>query len=252
MGRGVVRWRTSYKLGAQDIGLRYQRSVLGPFWISASLLATVLALAYVFSAVFRQELSEYIAFLAAGLLAWQLMQTLVTESCSAVMEHSAYLQNVRMPLTVIAGRVVFRNAVIFAHNLVAILALLLLFGAHFTPVAWLAAPGVGLILLFGYFLVPVMGPLCARFRDVPQAVQSIMQVIFFLTPIFWMPSAVEDRPMFTHANPFYHFVELVRAPLLGEYPDPINWHVALWSCAGAAVAAVISTAMTRKRLNLWL
>lgn len=249
---GIMRWRTSYNLGVQDIALRYQRSVLGPFWISASLLATILALAYVFSAVFQQELGDYIAFLAAGLLAWQLMLTLITESCASVMEHAAYLQNVRMPVNVIAGRLVIRNAIIFLHNAVLVLAVLLVFGENITSTAWLAFAGLGLILLLGYFLVMVLGPICARFRDVPQAVQSIMQIVFFLTPIFWMPSSVDERPMFTNANPFYHFVELVRAPLLGHHPTTLNWQVALWTCAAAAVAAMVSTEMTRKRLNLWL
>lgn len=248
----VARWRTSYKLGLQDIALRYKRSVLGPFWISATLVATVLALAYVFSAVFQQELSTYIAFLACGMLAWNLLSALVNESCGSIMEHASYLQNVRMPMSVISGRIVFRNAVIFAHNLVAVIGVLLMFGVRFEPVALLALPGVGLSLLFGYFLVMVMGPLCVRFRDVPQAVQSVMQVIFFLTPIFWMPSALSHRPMFTHANPFYHFIELVRAPLLGHEPSYLNWQVALWCCAGIAVAAVLSVTITRKRLNLWL
>lgn len=252
MAVGVGRWRTSYKLGLQDIALRYKRSVLGPFWISATLVATVLALAYVFSAVFQEEFVTYIAFLACGMLAWQLISTLVNESCSSIMEHAAYIQNVRMPMTVIAGRVVFRNAVIFVHNLVAVIGVLLMFGVRFEPVAFLALPGAGLILVFGYFLVMVMGPLCTRFRDVPQAVQSIMQVIFFLTPIFWMPSAVSDRPMFTHANPFYHFIELVRAPMLGHEPTLVNWQVALWCCAGVAIAAVLSVTITRKRINLWL
>lgn len=249
---GLLQWRTSYTLGLQDIALRYQRSFLGPFWISASLLASILALAYVFSYVFQQELGDYIPFLAAGLLAWQLMLTLITESCASVMEHSAYLQNVRMPVSVIAGRVVFRNAIIFLHNAIVVLALVAMFGTQLSLVAWMSLPGVGLILLLGYFLVMLLGPICARFRDVPQAVQSVMQIIFFLTPIFWMPSDVAGRPMFTHANPFYHFIELVRAPLLGEYPTALNWQVALWSCAVLGFAALVSSALTRKRLALWL
>ena len=249
---GLLRWRTSYNLGLQDIILRYQRSLLGPFWISASLLASVLALAYVFSAVFQQSLSSYIAFLASGLLAWQLILALMTESCASVTEHAAYLQNVRMPISVIAGRIVLRNGLIFLHNAVVILAVLVAFGGQISTNSLMALPGVFLILMFGYFLVMVLGPLCARFRDVPQAVQSVMQVIFFLTPIFWMPSAVEGRAVFTDANPFYHFIELVRAPLLGGAPTLLNWQMARWSCSAVAVAGVVSTAMTRKRLSLWL
>jgi ABC-type polysaccharide/polyol phosphate export permease len=252
MGVGIARWRTSAAMAFQDIELRYKRSLLGPFWISASLVATMLALAFVFAEVFRQDFVEYIAFLGAGLLAWQLVLALVTEGCGAVIEHSAMLQNLRLPQSLIAGRLALRNAVIFAHNLVAVILVLLMFGVSFSPVALWALPGAMTILLFGYFAAIALSPICARFRDIPLVVQSLMQVIFFLTPIFWMPSAVSHRPMFTQANPFYHMIELVRAPLLGHEALAINWQVALWCCVGAAFAAIVVSSLTYKRISLWL
>lgn len=249
---GLSRWRTSYKLGLQDIELRYKRSLLGPFWISAALVATVLALAYVFADVFKSDFVTYVSFIGAGLLVWQLILALVTESCGSVTEHTPFLQNVRMPLSVIAGRIVVRNSIVFAHNLVAITVLLAIFGAHVQPVALLALPGALVVLMFGYFLSMVLGPICTRFRDIPLVIQSGMQVVFFLTPIFWMPEAVTDRPMFVASNPFFHLIELVRMPLLGREPTLLNWQVGLWCCAITAILALIVVATTRKRINLWL
>jgi ABC-type polysaccharide/polyol phosphate export permease len=141
MGVGIGRWRTSAAMAFQDIELRYKRSVLGPFWISASLVATMLALAFVFAEVFRQDFVEYIAFLGAGLLAWQLVLALVTEGCGAVIEHSAMLQNLRLPQSLIAGRLALRNAIIFVHNLVAVVLVLLMFGVSFSPGCALGSAG---------------------------------------------------------------------------------------------------------------
>ncbi|MBN8605807.1 MAG: ABC transporter permease [Caulobacterales bacterium] len=252
LGNGVLQWRTSYKLGVQDIDLRYRRSVLGPFWISASLVATVLALAFVFGEVFRQDFVDYVIFLGAGLLAWQLILALVNEGCGSIAEHSAFLQNLRMPLSVIAGRIVFRNAIVFVHNLIAIVGVFFLFGAHLTWTALWVFPAALMILAIGYFLILVLGPICARFRDIPLVVQSAMQVIFFMTPIFWQPSAMAHRPMLTLANPIYHWIELVRAPLLGHEATWLNWQVAFWSCGVACLLAIITLSVTRKRLSLWL
>jgi len=252
MAVGLGQWRTSYKLGLQDIELRYKRSLLGPFWISAALVATILALAYVFSGVFRTNFASYIGYIGAGLLAWQFILALVLEACSSVTEHTSYLQNVRMPLTTIAGRIAIRNAIVFTHNIVAVVGLLFLFGVQFSSVALWALPGAGLILLIGYFLVILLGPICTRFRDVPLVISSIMQVTFFLTPIFWMPTESTHNPAFISANPFYHLIQLVRAPLLGEMATAENWNVALWTGAIVAVLAVISASITRKRLALWL
>lgn len=252
MAAGIGQWRTSYQLGLQDIELRYKRSLLGPFWISAALVSVVLALAYVFAPIFGTDFVSYISFIGAGFLAWQLILALVNEGCNSVIEHSGFLQNLRLPMTVIAGRIIFRNAVVFAHNVVAIACVLMMFGIKLTPTVVWALPGALTILVLGYFLSMVLGPICARFRDLPLVVGSVMQVIFFLTPIFWMPSAVGHRPMFTNTNPFYHLIELVRAPLLGEHATALNWQVSLWCCAIAAALAVATVSATRKRLNLWL
>lgn len=252
MAVGLGQWRTSYKLGLQDIELRYKRSLLGPFWISAALVATILALAYVFSGVFRTNFASYIGYIGAGLLAWQFILALVLEACNSVTEHTSFLQNVRMPLTTIAGRIAIRNAIVFTHNIVAVVGLLFLFGVQFTPIALWALPGAGLILLIGYLLVILLGPICTRFRDVPLVISSVMQVTFFLTPIFWMPTESAHNPAFIAGNPFYHLIQLVRAPLLGEMATVQNWNMALWTTAIVAVLALIVASVTRKRLALWL
>lgn len=252
MSAGLRSWRTSYLLALQDIQLRYKRSLLGPFWISAALLATILALAYVLAPVFQTDFVSYISFIGTGLLAWNLIVALINESCTSVTEHTELLQNVRLPLSVIAGRIAIRNSIVFAHNLIAVILLLLIFGERFSVVALLAAPGALTILVFGYLLVMAMGPLCARYRDIPLVIQNVMQVIFFLTPIFWMPNPSSHRPMLTAPNPFYHLIELVRAPLRGEQATWFDWQIALWSCAVVGLLAIVSISMTRKRLNLWL
>lgn len=252
MGVGLTQWRTSCSLALQDIELRYRRSLLGPFWISAMLLATVLALAYVFAEVFQTQFVTYISFIATGLLSWQLILALVNEGSGSIVEHAGFLKNVPMRMTAIAGRIVCRNAIVFAHNLVAVLGLLMIFGTSLKLIALMALPGALVILCFGYFAAVALGPLCARFRDIPLVIQSAMNVIFFMTPIFWMPTAMSHRPMFTHTNPFYHLIELVRSPLLGEPATALNWKVALLCCAVAAVLATVSVAVARKRVSLWL
>ena len=65
----IVRWRTWALMAGQDILLRYRRSVLGPFWISISMAALILAIGYLYSAVMNLPLVTYLSYLAFGLLA---------------------------------------------------------------------------------------------------------------------------------------------------------------------------------------
>jgi ABC-type polysaccharide/polyol phosphate export permease len=97
-----------------------------------------------------------------------------------------------------------------------------------------------------------IGPLCARFRDLPQIVANGVQVMFFLSPVIWSADQLPQRAIFIEANPFYHLVEVVRAPLLGEFATATNWQVVTSVIAVLVVASAISAAVTRKRVFLWL
>ena len=65
--------------------------------------------------------------------------------------------------------------------------------------------------------------LSARFRDIPQIIFSAIQVLFFLTPILWSPDLLRSRAYLVDWNPFYHLIEVVRAPLLGTAPAALTY-----------------------------
>jgi ABC-type polysaccharide/polyol phosphate export permease len=76
--------------------------------------------------------------------------------------------------------------------------------------------------------VLVLGILCTRFRDVPQIVAAVLQLLFLLTPIIWTPESIRGKSVsvLLDFNPFYYLVEIVRGPLLGHPPDAYIWFVA--------------------------
>jgi ABC-type polysaccharide/polyol phosphate export permease len=98
----------------------------------------------------------------------------------------------------------------------------------------------------------MLSPVCARFRDLAQVIASILQVMFFFTPIFWVPGGQLSRPILVEANPFYHLLQLLRAPLLGELPTALNWQVSVAVTVVAGVGALASLAATRRHVYLWL
>ena len=250
--RGLTHWRVWWILGLQDIDLRYRRSFLGPFWISASLVFLMLTLGYIYGPIQGASFVTYVHFLGAGLLAWNLISGLINEGAGGVLEHEAYLHNVPLPLSAIAFRIVLRNALIFLHNLIAVIVTLLFFGIRFSPIAALSLIGLALILVFGFCASIALGPFSTRYRDVRQVIASVLQVAFFLTPIIWIPVEGLHRPEIADFNPFYHMVETVRAPLRGAAPTAVNWMVAGATCAITGLAALVSLAVTRHRVALWL
>jgi lipopolysaccharide transport system permease protein len=246
------RWRTWALMAGQDITMRYRRSVLGPFWISISMAALVLGIGLLYSQVMHQPFKEYLYFLACGFLIWNLLSSLINEGCNIVIEAEGHLRSVPIPTPVLAARMVYRNFVIFLHNVLVVGAMVLLFGKTLTLSAAVAPLGVLLIVLIGYFGAIALGPICARFRDIAQVIANVMQVAFFLSPIIWGMNEADARSIVKDANPFYHLLEIVRAPLLGAWPTAANWIVSASILGFAFLAALWTLATTRRRIYLWL
>jgi ABC-type polysaccharide/polyol phosphate export permease len=92
-----------------------------------------------------------------------------------------------------------------------------------------------------------------RFRDVYQSVGFSVQILFFITPIFWPPSdAVGKRAMLVTLNPFAHLLELIRQPLMGNTPKLIHWEwgIGLMLLLGAITVTMLT--LYRKRIVFWL
>lgn len=241
-------------LGWQDIKQRYRRSVIGPFWITISTAVMVVMLGVLYAGLFNQPLAHYLPFVGVSLVAWALVSTILNEACTVFIVSESMIKQVRAPLTVHVCRMVFRNLLIFGHNAVILLAIYLLF---WKPPTWqlaLVPLAIAVYALNGVWVGIVLGTLCARFRDIPPIMQNIVQVLFFLTPIMWQPQLLEARGMdwIARLNPLHHFLEILRAPLLG-YPFPLaSWlTVAACSLAGAMLA-LATLRRCRHRVAYWL
>ena len=98
-----------------------------------------------------------------------------------------------------------------------------------------------------------MGFLAARYRDVPHIVMAIMQVAFMFTPVFWKADMLSGRRTFiTAGNPFYHFVDLVRLPMLGQAPTFASYMVVSVISVGGLLLAWFVYARYRKQLGYWI
>lgn len=115
-----------------------------------------------------------------------------------------------------------------AHNAVVYVGIAVLFGIYAGAAGLLVVPALILAIANAMWVGLLLGTLCTRFRDIPQIVQSLMRVAFFVTPVIWIPAQLGTREHLALWNPFTYFVELIRAPLLGQVPPPLTWGLAWW------------------------
>jgi ABC-type polysaccharide/polyol phosphate export permease len=240
-------------LAWQDIKQRYRRSLLGPFWLTLSTAAMVVALGVLYGALFRMPLDQYLPFLAIGLVLWTLISAVITEGCQAFISAETMIKQMRLPYTAYACRALWRNVLIMVHNLVIVVLVLAVY--RVTPsIAGLLLTGVGLafVIINALWAALSLGLICARYRDVPPIVATLLQVLFFLTPILWHPSLLPGRQGFIAWNPLHHFFEVARAPLLGEVPSLSNWVIVLFCTLLGWSMTFLLFKRYRRRIAYWV
>jgi lipopolysaccharide transport system permease protein len=64
----------------------------------------------------------------------------------------------------------------------------------------------------------------------PPIISSVTTIGFFVTPVMWSPDLIGNNELahiLLGLNPFYHWLQIVRLPILGQWPTLENWAVAL-------------------------
>ena len=210
------------------------------------------SLGVLYAGLFRLEIANYLPFVALGLIIWTLVSGVIIEGCMSFVAGEGIIKQVNLPLSIHVYRMVWRNFIIFCHN-IAIFGLVATFFAIWPGwVALLAIPGLVIISFNGVWAGLLLGLVSARFRDVPQIVISIVQLAFFLTPILWKPELLPNRVIVVDFNPFFHLVELVRAPLLGQFPEISSWLAALAITVLGWIVTFGLYARYRWRIPYWL
>ncbi len=246
-------WRLAATLGWFDIRLRYRGSVLGPFWLTLSTAVMVAALGILYSTLFKMELHDYLPFLAVSLVVWNTLGQLVSEACTCFLSAEGMIRAVRMPFTLYALRVLVRNLLVLAHNVVVIVAVYAYFNVWPGFALLGAIPGLLLWIVDGVAACLLLGVLCARFRDIPPIVGSLMQIAFFISPVIWKPELLTPASrIWLPLNPFYSLLEIVRGPMLGEAASGIVWASAFGYSALLVGLAWVAFVRVRGRLAFWV
>ena len=246
-------WRLAFTLGWFDIRLRYRGSMLGPFWLTLSTAVMVAALGVLYSRLFNMELHDYLPFLALSLVLWNVLSAVIGDACTCFTSAEGMIRSMRMPFTLHAMRVVIRHLIVLAHNVVVILAVYVWFDRWPGLRAFEAVPGLLLWAADGLAICLLLGPIGARFRDIPPIVGSVIQIAFFISPIIWKPELLHGWALqFLWINPFYTLLEVVRGPMLGEAIALRVWASALGYSVMLYGLAWFMFARTRGRLAFWV
>jgi lipopolysaccharide transport system permease protein len=237
-------FRHRYLLGQlikRDVLLRYRGAMFGVLWIFLSPLIMLAIFAFVFGSIFQSRWplldqgQPYWLILYSGLIVFNLFSESVSRAPSSVRSYQSFVKKIIFPVHILP-LVPLGAALVHAVFNVSILV-----GA----LAWTGKLHYG-ALLFPLLLIPIilfavglswfLAAWGVFLKDMSQIVPIFLQMLLFLSPVFYPASAVPAflRPIYEY-NPISVAIEACRAAVFGL---PIGW--ASW-CSALVVGFVAAT-----------
>jgi len=241
-------------LGLSDIRLRYRRSILGPWWLTIGMAINIGVISLIFGKIFNVPLSYFIPFVSIGIILWNFIVGCINDGCLCFISAEAIIKQLPIPLNVHIFRVFWRNIIILGHSLLILPVVMILAQSNISWGLLYVIPGIVIFLINILWVITLISILSTRYRDLPQIVSSILQVLFYVTPIMWLPQMLDSK-MYTFVlqfNPIFHLIQIVRNPLIGEKIPQDSWIISLTIAFIGLLASHFFYGRYKKRIAFWL
>lgn len=229
-----------------DLRAQHMNTLLGNLW---HLLNPVLLIAVywlVFDVVLnlneRGGVTNFLAFLATGILAYQWSQRTIVEGARTIISNEGMIRSLQFPRALLPLATMIKHTVSFAPSLVLMLIVVVVSGEPVTANWLIVLPAFVLQIAFNTGAVLFIARISDRFRDMVNLLPFLFRLAFYGSGVIF---AVDTRfsRVFTHdwvvwvfvANPFYAILGLWREALMASYT--INTHRTMWLWVSAGVWA---------------
>lgn len=202
------------QLIARNIKTRYKRSVLGILWTLLNPLLMMIVLTLVFSQVFRFHAVNYPVYALCGLILWNFFAQTTTGAMSEFLWGGSLMNRIYLPRAIFAATALGTGLVNLVLSLIPLLLLMLVTGAPVRAAILFLPVPILLVALFALGVGLFLSTLSVYFSDVVEMYQIVLTAWMYLTPIIYPKEALPQKYLWLlNLNPFYHLLELFRAPL---------------------------------------
>jgi homopolymeric O-antigen transport system permease protein len=205
-------WRLLLALVYKELTVRYKGSLLGIFWSLITPLFLMLIYSFIFGVLYQKfAMDSYHIYLLTGLLPWTFFSISLSNSINSFLANGGLVTRVYFPRSLIPISICLSQAVHMIISLIPLVLFMLIADMSFTPrLAWLPV-----ILLIQVVMTSGLAMLLSTsfvfFRDIQHLMETVLTGWFFLSPIIYPASMLQNRPAIWAVlkwNPMNPFLEL--------------------------------------------
>jgi len=205
-------------LAWRDIMAQYKQAVFGVTWAVVKPVFSVIVYTLVFGKVAKLSSSglPYPVFTLCGLVAWSFFASSLDQSTVSLLNNTNLLTKIYFPRLILPIASLGRGAVDFVISFILLIILMGVYGFYpaitlcFLPVFFVM--GMCLTLGIGLFF----SALCTKYRDLKFAVQFLIQIWFWVTPVaYGIENIPEKLKYIFFLNPMTWIIQGFRWSLLG-------------------------------------
>jgi lipopolysaccharide transport system permease protein len=235
-----------------DLRRRYRRSLLGVGWSLLQPIIMTVVLTVVYSRLFHLDFRQFGPMLLTGFAVWNYIHGAALQGCHSILSAEGYIRQQSIPLAIYPLRAVLMLGFHLLISLGLSLALTwTLQGFANLSALWALVPTLILLFLFGWAVAILTGVAHVYFPDTQHFAEVALQMLFFLTPVMYPPSLLEENGMaqVTRFNPAARLLALVRIPVLNcQVPTLFQFSLATGLVAVMVALAILVLWRCERRL----
>ena len=211
------------QLVSRDFKTKYKRSVLGMFWSFLNPLLMMSVQYFVFSTIFKSDISNYAVYLLVGIVSFNFFSEACNMSLVSILGNASLITKVYVPKYIYPLTRIMSSVVNLGISLLPLIIVCLTTGVQFHKSAILALYFLVCLIIFTLGLGLLLSSSMVFFRDTQFLWNVFSMVWMYATPIFYPESILPDRFKFIlNINPLYYFLKNARICILdGISPEPV-------------------------------
>lgn len=241
-------------IALKEVKIKYIKTFLGPIWNSLSIMIFIISFGFVGSRLWGLDVEVFLPNFAASYIIWICISNIIGESTTILNANANILKSVNTPILVFHLSMVLKNTSIFFHHVLAFFLISLFFSHDFSfSIIFI------IFSVFFFFIIAVLfsfswSILCNVYSDLVPLTNNLLQLLFFITPIFWPAERLTGTyfKLLVDFNPIYQILNLIKQPLMGNLISMSNVLSCLMLIIFLLLIAILVGNIFRKKIIFFI